>query len=394
MKTFLFISLLSAVVLVDTSPEQKFRAAEEVTITTAVSHDVYVAAGKIIVSAPVRGDLLAAGGSVMVRDQIEGDLILAGGDLVVDGAVGEDLLVMGGNVKVLQPVQGDLIVMGGDVTIDQDVTIGQDLVVMGGAVNVYGDIAGSMMARGGKLTLEGICQGDLDVKGGEVKLNGTVRGASTLAAETIDLGAAAKLYGHVNYWTEEGDIDFSSALMENVKASFDERLSVEDSSWVIQPFAWIPFVIAYLLSALLIIALLHVLLPKVMEQSGSMLNQEAVRSFGYGVLYFLAVPVAVALLMMSVVGIPLGLLLMAIYFFSVWFALSVAAVIITCQISDRYHYQWSRAMMVLVSLGTFLVLRAISFLPLIGFILVAVVVAACVGALLLSLFYKEKPILA
>lgn len=266
MKTLFFICILSVISLIDTPMEKKFQAGEEVNITTAVHHNLYAAGGKITVSAPVRGDLMAVGGSVIVRDRID----------------------------------GDLIVMGGDVTIDQAVIIGQDLVVMAGQVSIHGDVAGSMMARGGKLTLEGVCQGDLDIQGGEAKINGTVRGVSTLAAESIALGADAKLYGHVNYWTEEGEVDFTSALMEGAQASFDDTLSLEESSfWVNEPFAWFPFMLAYLLSALLVITLLHILLPKVMEKSGSILNREAARSFGYGALYFLAVPVAVVLLLMS-----------------------------------------------------------------------------------------------
>lgn len=39
--------------------------------------------------------------------------------------------------------------------------------VMAGQVSTYGDVEGSIMARGRKLTWEGVCQGDVDIQGGD-----------------------------------------------------------------------------------------------------------------------------------------------------------------------------------------------------------------------------------
>lgn len=395
MKAFFLVSIL-LIPLTDRPATEKFQAAEQILINTVVDHDLYLAGSKVTLSAPVQGDVMAAGSSIMIRDSIAGDLVLAGGDLVIDGVVSEDLLVMGGTVRVMQPVQGDLIVMGGDVTIDPKASIGQDLVVMAGEVNMEGLVGGNVLARGGKLFLAGICRGNLDVKGGELEINGTVDGTSTLAAERIQLGSDAKLYGNVRYWLEDqAAVSFSPALMNNAQAQYDESLELEETSfWTDQPWSWIPLVLAYLLSALLLIVLINILLPKVMERSGRILNRETVKSFGYGVLYYVGAPLAIGLLFMTIIGIPLGLFLLSFYIFSVLFALSFSAVTLTYQLHDRYDYHWSRGKLISVSFGIFIMLRLLSFVPFLGFALVGIVIGACIGAFIYSFFYKEKIMLA
>lgn len=223
----------------------------------------------------------------------------------------------------------------------------------------------------------------------EVKINGEVGGASSLAAESIALGPNAQFYGQVNDWLpeESEEVHFTSVLMDDAKAQFDKALSMEDTFlWLNQPFPWIPFVLVYLLSVLLLITLVLVFFPTVMEKSGNLLNQQTARSLGYGVLYFLAVPVAVVLLLMAVIGILLGILSLSLCLFSIWSALTLSAVVITYQINQRYQYHWSRRRLMVISLGIFLALQVLSFVPLIGFELTAIIVGPCMDAFILCFF--------
>ncbi len=394
MKTLILIGLLSLLAWQTEPLSQKFQAGQDVNLSTPTNHDVYVAGETVTLHAPVQGDVMAAGGTVVIRDHIAEDLVLAGGDLVVDGSIGEDLMVMGGSVRIHQPVKNDLIVMGGEVIIDPYVTIGNELLVMAGKVIIDGKVEGNIKARGGELILGGICQGQLDMQGEAVTINGLVRGKAILAAESIRLGKDAQLYGPVAFWTEDPEtVDFTPALFQDAKAQFNESLRLEDN-WSVQPWSGFLFVLAYLLSVLILIVLVHGLIAKVMAKSAQTLQQETVRSLGYGVLYFLGVPLGISLLMITVIGIPLGLFALFLYLFSVLFALTLSAVMLTYQIRDKYQYDWSKGKLILVSLGLFVVLRLLSFVPLLGIILVSVVVGACYGAMILFFLHKEKVVIA
>ncbi len=372
----------------------KFKAGEKINVTTPVGHDLYAAGETVEINAPISGDVVAAAGSIMIRDSIQEDLTIAGGEVTVDGWVGDDIMAMGGQIRISQPIRGDLIVMGGDITIDKTSRIGQDLVVMGGSVNIAGTIAGNLIARGGEVVLDGACEGNLEMRGGALEVNGPVRGTSVLVADNIRIEPNAQFYGNVKYWlpNEDEGQHFTAALRNNATAQYDETLQSEDEfSWFGQ-VPWFLLIVGYILSVFLIIFLLHLLFPKIMGNAGQVLNQDFVRSFGYGMLYLVGIPLAVILLFMTFIGIPIGLFVLVLFLFSLLFGHTLAAVAITYAINARRQHPWSKAVMMFISLGIFVILRSLTFTPVVGIFVSVILVGATFGALIVPLFHKKEAV--
>jgi len=394
MKPLALLLLPVTLAFVEFPAGEKFKAGEKITVSTALEHDFYAAGETIEINAPIAGDLVAAAGSITIRDSIQEDLTVAGGEVVVDGRVGDDIIAMGGDIRIPQPIGGDLIVMGGDITIDKTSTVGQDLVVMGGNVNIAGTIAGNLIARGGKIVLDGACEGNLEMKGGRLEVNGPVQGTSVIVAENMRVGPNAQFYGNVRYWlpNEDAGQDFTAALRNNATAQYDETLQTEDGfSWFGQ-IPWFFLIVAYILSVFLLIVLLHLLLPRVMERAGQALRQDFVKSFGYGALYLVGIPLAVILLFMTFIGIPIGLFVLAMFLFSLLFGHALAAVAITYAINIRREHSWSKIVLMFISLGIFIVLRSLTFTPMIGIFVSVILVGASFGALIIPLVRKKEAV--
>ncbi|MEM8965117.1 MAG: hypothetical protein AAGE93_01785 [Bacteroidota bacterium] len=392
----LTIPLLFAPAPTNTVPSDKFQAAEQITIDSPVNHDVYLAGERITVNAPVRGDMLAAAGTIILRDSLLGNLTAAGGTLTLNGPVLDDVFVMGGTVRVESPVAGDIIAMGGEVVIDKNVTSGQDVVVLSGEVQVNGTVAGNVIVRGGEVQLNGECQGNLEVQGGEITINGLVRGASSLAAERIELTPSAEMYGDVRYWLPEGTEppDFSAAL-SGATAQFDESLNLEDDfSWLGNQVPWFSVALAYVLAVLLTIGFIFWVFPNKMDRAGKVLHEDFMRSFGYGILYLIGVPLVIALLLISFIGIPLGLVFLLAYGVTVAFGHVITSVVVAYSLRDRYQYDWGKGWMILVAFLIFSVLRMVTLTPFVGFFISVLLVGASLGALLIPLIRKEQPVAA
>jgi hypothetical protein len=392
--TLTYWLLLTLAVQAQTS--EKFRADELVTIDAPVEHNLYVAGERVTINAPVRGDVLAAAGTIEVNDSIHGDLTAAGGTVMLNSPVQEDVLVAGGTVQIIEPVGGDVITMGGEVTLAGDNEVGQDVVVFSGEARLDGTVVGNLIVYGGTVQLNGECRGNLEMKGGEITINGSVRGTSALAADRITLGPDARLYGPVRYWTpEETDPpDFASVLV-GTTAERDESLYPEDDfPWPWQSVPWFLLALAYVLAVLLIIGFIFWVFPRAMDRAGTVLHQDFVRSFGYGVLYLIGVPLVVGLLMISFIGIPLGLFFLFAYGFALLFGHAIVSVVITYSLRDRYQYDWSKTWMILVAFLVFSVLRTVTLTPLLGIFVSVLMVGACFGALITSLIHKEQPVTA
>jgi len=375
---------------------EKFRADELVTVDAPVEHNLYVAGERITINASVRGDVLAAAGTIEVNDSINGDLTAAGGTVTLNSPVQEDVLALGGTIQVTEPVGGDLITMGGEVTLAGDTKASRDVVVFSGEARLDGTVVGNVIVYGGTVQLNGECRGNLEMKGGEITINGPVRGASALAADSITLGPDAQLYGPVRYWIpEEADPpDFASVLV-GTTAERDESLYPEDDfPWPWQSVPWFLLALTYILAVLLIIGFIFWVFPQAMDRAGAVLHQDFMRSFGYGILYLVGVPLVIGLLMMSFIGIPLGLFFMFAYGFTLLFGHAIVSVVVTYSLRDRYQYDWSKAWMILVAFLVFSVLRTVTLTPLLGIFVSVLMVGACFGALIISLIRKEQPIAA
>ena len=108
---------------------------------------------------------------------------------------------------------------------------------------------------------------------------------------------------------------------------------------------------------------------------------------GFG--YFLAVPVLIFALFITVIGIPAGLFVLSFYVFTLAFAKALAAVVGAFALNHYFNQAWSGIVTLLVALGLYIVLSAVGMLPFVGNLLVAIAVAVAFGAVILQ-FQRPK----
>ncbi len=363
-----------------------YRSGERVTVDKPVTGDLYVGTGELWVKAPIAGDLIAAGGEIKVMDSVMQDILVSGGELYLEGYVGDDVRAAGGRITVSGTIAGDLLVFGGEITIEENANIMGDLRIFGGDITINGTVDGDFKTAGGSIYFGGEAKSDFEIKGGDIEINGNILGPATLAASEITLGENARFNSPVRYWQEDGEMDFGEA-----NAHFDPEL--EEYEGDRKPFglSWTPFLILYGLSILVILIILNFLFNKPLAQAADTLQKEPAQSLAYGAVYMLGLPILGILLLVTIIGIPIGLLFLALGFFSWIFSLSIAAVITAKSLKTRYNYQsWNTWLLILVSAAAFAVLKLISLIPFIGWLAYILVVAMALGSIILRIVQQRK----
>ena len=142
--------------------------------------DYFGAGGSLNLTDPVAGDAMLAGGHVTTAGEVKGDLIAAGGDVSIGGSVGDDLYVAGGEVQVDAIVAGNARVAGGDVALGPATTI-----------------AGGLSLTGGRIRFEGNAQEYLQASGASVRIDGVVQGDAEVRAEEVDIGPNTRIDGRL-----------------------------------------------------------------------------------------------------------------------------------------------------------------------------------------------------
>jgi cytoskeletal protein CcmA (bactofilin family) len=367
-----------------------FEAGENIVITEPSSGDSYYGGGEVTIEAPIRGDLLIAGGTVFVRDTVAEDLLVVGGDVDISGYVGDDIRMAGGTMTLSGTTAGDVIVSGGTLKVLSDAIIQGNLIITGGELQVSGLVEGAMKAAGGSIDFRGSVNQKAEFYGGEVMLKGKVMGPAKIQAEKISLAEGAEFYDEVEYWREAGELDFGP-YMKAGTATFNPDLESEFQSMDQQYMGMgvFTFWVIRLIGVAILLALFGWLFHKGFQRAGENLLEQPLRSTGLGFLFLLVVPFVSILLMAIVAGLPLGVFGLMNYFFVLVFGQTIAMLVLVNALNYRYQMGWGLGMTFLMALVGFVVLKVVNLIPVLGFLVTAVLVAAAIGALLIPYFYRH-----
>ncbi|NAS12263.1 polymer-forming cytoskeletal protein [Poritiphilus flavus] len=392
MKTRLLFSLA---VLLPVLIYGQYEAAETITVSTKQNEDIYLAGESINVNAMVNGDVVVAGGEIVIRDTIAQDLVVAGGDIVVRGIVKDDIRAAGGTLTISEDVGDDVIVFGGKVSITEEAKIQGNLVNFSGEVDIEGEVVGMIKASGGKIRISGPVGEGVELYGGDIKVDGEIRGNSKIVAEELELGENARFFGDVEYWTEEGEIDFKNSLVSST-ASFNPDLMKEQDEfpWKMFGVATLGFWIFYVLSAFLILLLLNWVFKKLFANAIKSLDEEFWKGLGYGLIYLLGIPILIALTFVIIIGIPIGLFVLVLFLFSLVFGHLVAASLFTHYWNHRVQANWGFWRLVFLALGIAILFRLLTLIPFLGVLISIVLLAVSYGAIILTIFPKKANITA
>jgi Polymer-forming cytoskeletal len=359
-----------------------------VIISQPVYEDLYLAGGNITINAPIHGDLIIAGGTIIINDTITNDILLAGGNVTFNGFVGDDIRCAGGNIHISKNVVGDVVIAAGEVTIDETVMIG-GLIASGGNITIDGNVMGEVKGAFGNLILNGSVEKDIDCRGGKITINGIVRGKSVLAARNIFIERNAVFNGDVRYWNKQGSLDFKQSLKTG-KGTYDPSLRIRTGQWYYLGAATVIGLLWYLGMALLMILIVQYLFSATMKKAANTVFDDTLKSLGYGFLFFIAVPVAAVVAFVTVIGLPVGLLLVFSYVALILLATVITSVVTANWFNNRNNYKWNYWRIAFAAFGIFILLKMIFIMPFAGWLITIVVVCIAFGSILLNINWKRK----
>ena len=366
--TFLLIALCSMVSFGQTENEG------DILISKTQQDDTYRAGENIKVNAAIQGDLVIAGGNLIVNDSINGDLTAAGGELFLNSYIADDVRIAVGRATIDSEIGDDLVVFGGEVILTENAIIHGNLICFAGNIKINGEVIGK-----------------LDIKGADVLIDGTIRETSKIIGEDITIGSNAKFYKDVEYWNNEGEIDFKNSLV-NTKAQFNEDLGEEESQLSLTSFGTTSFKlwVFYILSAFLVILVLHALFRNAFSSAVEGLEKNLLKSFGFGLIYLIGIPLLILLALLMIIGIPLGLFATVIFIFSLLFGHLIAALLVVYYFKYKKEKDWGFWSITFLALLCAIILRVLTIIPFAGILLSVVILSITYGALTLKVIHSKK----
>ena len=294
------LSMFLAVVLIscrggDYSEERKvkrvFLAANE------VHEGWYFAAGdQVVIEGTVNGDAYVAGGVVEVNGTINGDLLVAGGQITIDGNVSDDIRAAGGSLRFNGKVGKNISSAGGAIVTGKSAAIG-----------------GSVLAACGTFQAGGTIAREAKVAAGDMSVSGTINGNVDFGGDNFSLLPGAKIGGNLHALVREKEhVEITEGKVLGKVDIVERGMRPHRHILGFRPwFFWSKILWAF--SLLLTGLVLIFVFPKQLVEIGTTINQHPGKSFLWGVVGLILIPIASVILLVTIIGIPLGLLLMTMF---------------------------------------------------------------------------------
>lgn len=268
-------------------------AESEQFVSTKLSDNLYMAGGEVYLNEPVAGDFSAAGGKITVRQRIEGDATLAAGQVSVLSEIGGDLRAAGGEVRIANRVGGNAVCAGGNVEFSS-----------------AAEVLGPTRVAGGSVALAGKFHQDIAVYGRDIKVDAELLGDTRLTGERIVIGPGARIVGTLRYSSpneiqRDPAAQISGLIQRDADPSWRHHSYRQYAWWVLHP------VFSFGMFALGVLWLL--LFPRFSVDVNETLSGSPGKSIAAGLGVAAVVPWLAVLFFVTVVGIPIGMLLVMSY---------------------------------------------------------------------------------
>ncbi|MFA7301591.1 MAG: hypothetical protein WC069_04730 [Candidatus Shapirobacteria bacterium] len=280
---------------------------------------------------------------------------VTGQENTIDKPVIGDLMVAGGQNKIITTVSGDAYVAGGQINIGG--TISGNLIVLGGEITISGNIGKNLIIAGGQVTLDdkSSVAGYVLTAGGQVDIQGKVMGPVKVGAGSLVVGTKAIINGNL-----EADVSQSN-ISETAKISGTKNIKIyETKKSEIKPNIWRDFAIAKSIFSFLSKLLILLIFVRLFGQSVKPISQYLASFWSItirGLILLFVTPFLSLILFPTLIGIPLSLLIMTIYFIAIYISQIVVALAVGKTISINIYLQGSIGLLLLTIVG---------FIPFIG----------------------------
>ena len=379
-RTFrLVISVFLAVLLLMAAavPTLAFEARgdSDVTISSdeVINGDLYIAGNNVTIYGTVNGDIFAAGQIVNISGVVNGGVTAAGQVVTVDGRVTNGVRLAGQTVIVGGKIGRDLMVASSVLTISKTALIGQDLCAYSETTEINGQIAGNVNGGANQITISNEINGNVNVM-----------------VNNLILTSSAKIRGNLKYTSRNtADIEAGASII----GTADRTIPAADNQgrWGYRgPGAMFAFGIMAFLSIFVIGLIVILVARKQITELAFSIHDRPLPSLGWGSLCLFVTPLAALVVMVTIIGIPLGLISLLTWGILLYLSQIPVALLIGWMILSRKRDNYSYGFLVgLFTLGL-ACLYVVGAIPVLGGILWLAVIIFGLGSLAASFQVRQK----
>ncbi|MCL5435715.1 MAG: carbohydrate-binding domain-containing protein [Patescibacteria group bacterium] len=269
----------------------------------SVSGDYYNGGSMVDIAGPVSGDVMTTGGTVDISSQVGGDILVAGGFLNLSATVGGNVRMAGGSLDISGKIAKNLTAVGGNLKLASDSVVG-----------------GNTYLAGGTILAGGTNSGNLVIAGGNVELSGKTVGSIIVYSGTLTVSKGAEIDGTLTYYSEnKADIAEGAVIRGGVTQKPPLEVAAKPVAAAKTPVG-LAGALWKILACLVLALVAWRLWPARLQRFVAEMNSHFWEKLLWGLMLMIAIPIGAVIIMATVVGLPLGLIILGLYLVSLCLA--------------------------------------------------------------------------
>lgn len=265
-----------------------------------INHFVSKVDNDVFLEHNYNSSVAAAGQSIETTGTVKGALATAGNNIKFKGT-SDYAFIAGNDININGTINNDGFIAGNIITFESDAVIKRDTVIAGNDVELSGSFSRNVSVYASKVSVKGA----------------NIKGNLKIYSENITVDSASIINGTLYYPEDSKYRVNEGAQIGNAEKT--PAIQTEDEE---NYFATLSAKIWSFLGLALIFAAISLFFPgifdKINEKYEKFEVSEAVEVFTKGLVVLILVPVVALLLCLTMIGIPLGIILLIVYGLSIY----------------------------------------------------------------------------
>lgn len=340
----LLLTAVSVLAFAGVARAQSVKTGDSVTVPTGETVDsmLFAAGNNIDIAGDVNGDVYCAGQNITITGTIHGDVFCAGQNVSMKGTVDGSVRLAGQSVTIDGKVDGSAAVGAQTFLLEKNAVITKD--VLGGSRNA---------------TINGVIKRDLAVGGNDVTVNGKIGRNVKGRVDNLTVGSTGTVGGDIEYTSKNNPVvDDGGKVAGKVTVTAPKE---NNAPRYVAPLAFSFVWFIYLFISVLVLALaLALLFPSILHDASKKALKAPGKTALIGLIAIFVAPVLIIALLVTVIGIPLGLLALLI-----WILIVTLSGPFSAYTLGRVLMKDSKSPVLIMLLGASLLLL-LYFIPILG----------------------------
>ncbi|MEI7619992.1 MAG: polymer-forming cytoskeletal protein [Candidatus Falkowbacteria bacterium] len=268
-----------------------------------IEGNLYAAGSTITIEGQVAGDVICAAQTVNISAKVDGDVICAAQTINITGEVLGNVRVAGNFINLSGTVGRNMNAFGNSIILSDTAKIGWDLLVVSARTEMRGEINGNLHGSASDLLVAGRIAKNLDIK-----IDDNLENKDKGSLEITDTGSVE---GNVVYT----GISDAKLVKDRISGQITHNLPESSTNKVF--LAYLYSRVYAIFSCLLIGLVLLLLWRKKIINITDKMQHNIGANIGVGAILMFLPPIAALILIFTLIGIPLALIVTALWLMAI-----------------------------------------------------------------------------